>query len=125
VTGPAGEGHWPAIAFLRETFRTRSREEWETWFEGRDICWSPVVTLEEAWRADHVQERGMRFQDQAGNDHIGSAIKFTDEPAQIDTQLPQVGADTAKIIAELDLTETDREAILETIGRNVRTTGES
>ena len=125
VTGPAGEGHWPAIAFLRETFRTRSREEWESWFEGRDICWSPVVTLDEAWRADHVQERGMRFQDEAGNDHIGSAIKFTDEPAHIDTQLPQVGADTAKIIAELDLTETDREAILEVSDSNVRTTGKS
>ena len=67
----------------------------------------------------------MRFQDEAGNDHIGSAIKFTDEPAHIDTQLPQVGADTAKIIAELDLTETDREAILEVSDSNVRTTGKS
>ena len=67
----------------------------------------------------------MRFQDDAGNDHIGSAIKFTDEPAQIDTQLPQVGADTAKITAELGLTEADREAILMSIDSNVRTTGES
>jgi crotonobetainyl-CoA:carnitine CoA-transferase CaiB-like acyl-CoA transferase len=125
VTGPAGEGHWPAIAFLRETFRSRSREEWEAWFEGRDICWSPVVTLDEAWRADHVQQRGMRFQDDAGNDHIGSAIKFTDEPAQIDTQLPKVGADSATIIAELDLTESDREAILGSLNSNVRTTGKS
>ena len=125
VTGPAGEGHWPAIAFLRETFRTRSREEWEDWFEGQDICWSPVATLKEAWQSEHVMERGMRFQDDAGNDHVGSAIKFTDEPAQIDTQLPKFGADTSKIIAELDLTETDREAILGSLNSNVRTTGES
>ena len=67
----------------------------------------------------------MRFQDEAGNDHIGSAIKFSEEPAQIDTQLPQVGADTAKIIAELDLTEADHGAILESLNSNVRTTGES
>ncbi len=67
----------------------------------------------------------MRFKDEAGNDHIGSAIKFTDEPAQIDTQLPQVGADTAKILMELDLTEADRKAILESNGSNVRTTGKS
>lgn len=112
VTGPAGEGHWPAIAFLRATFRERTRAEWATWFEGRDICWSPVLTLKDAWDADHVWERGMRFRDADGNDHIGSAIRFSQEPAQINTKLPAVGAQTAKIIGELDLTEAERKAIL-------------
>jgi crotonobetainyl-CoA:carnitine CoA-transferase CaiB-like acyl-CoA transferase len=115
VTGPAGEGHWPAIAFLRTTFRERTRVEWQTWFEGRDICWSPVATLKEAWDADHVWERGMRFKDAKGNDHIGSAVRFDREPAQISTELPTVGGETAKIIAELDLTEADRKAILSEI----------
>ena len=113
VTGPAGEGPWAAIEFLRNAFRTRSRAEWENWFEGRDICWSPVVTLKEAWQSEQVWERGMRFQDAAGHDHIGSAIKFSNEPAQIDTQLPEIGANTAKIIADLDLTEADRKGILD------------
>ena len=112
VTGPAGEGHWAAIAFLRAAFRERTRAEWETWFEGRDICWSPVVSLREAWDAEHVWERGMRFKDAEGNDHIGSAVRFSREPAQITTKLPAIGAETAKIIAELDLTEADRTAIL-------------
>lgn len=112
VTGPAGEGHWPAIAFLREAFRERTRAEWEAWFEGRDICWSPVVSLKEAWQSEHVVKRGMRFQDAEGNDHIGSAVRFSEEPAQIRTQLPGIGANTAEIIAELDLTQADREAIL-------------
>ena len=113
VTGPAGQGHWPAIDFLRDTFRTRSRDEWEAWFTGRDICWSPVTTLHEAWNADHVWERGMRFKDSRGNDHVGSAVRFTHEPADICTELPGMGAQTAQIIEELDLTETDREAILD------------
>ncbi|MDA9711000.1 CoA transferase [Luminiphilus sp.] len=113
VTGPAGEGHWEAIAFLRDTFRTRPRSEWEKWFSGRDICWSPVVSLHEAWRSEHVLERGMRFWDSDGNDHIGSAIKFTAEPAQIETKLPAMGEQTRQILDELDLTETDRKAILE------------
>ena len=112
VTGPAGEGHWPAIGFLREAFRERTRAEWEAWFEGRDICWSPVVSLKEAWQSQHVIERGMRFQDAEGNDHIGSAVRFSEEPAQIRTQLPGIGANTAEIIAGLDLTEADRGAIL-------------
>ena len=113
VTGPAGEGHWEAIAFLRDTFRTRPRSEWEKWFSGRDICWSPVVSLHEAWQSDHVLERGMRFWDSDGNNHIGSAIKFTAEPAQIETKLPAMGEQTRQILYELDLTETDRKAILE------------
>ena len=113
VTGPAGEGLWPAIDFLRDTFRTRSRNDWEAWFTGRDICWSPVTTLHEAWNSDHVWERGMRFKDSRGNDHIGSAVRFTHEPADICTELPGIGAQTAQIIEELDLTETDREAILD------------
>ena len=71
-----------------------------------------MVTLKEAWQSEQVWERGMRFQDVEGHDHIGSAIKFSNEPAQIDTQLPEIGANTAKIIADLDLTEADREAIL-------------
>ena len=112
VTGPAGEGHWAAIDFLRAAFRERNLADWQTWFEGRDICWSPVASLKDAWDTDHVWERGMRFRDADGNDHVGSAIRFSQEPAQINTKLPAIGAETAKIIAELDLTEADREAIL-------------
>jgi crotonobetainyl-CoA:carnitine CoA-transferase CaiB-like acyl-CoA transferase len=54
----------------------------------------------------------MRFKDSQGNDHIGSAVRFSREPAQINTKLPAIGAETAKIIAELDLTEADHKAIL-------------
>ena len=70
------------------------------------------MSLKEAWNTEHVWQRGMRFQDEQGNDHIGSAVHFLQEPAQIRTYLPPVGAETAQIIAELDLTDADREGIL-------------
>ena len=115
VVGPAGDSHGPAIAFLRDTFRSKTRSDWERWFEGRDICWSPVVSLWEAWQSDHVRERGMRFQDSDGNDHVGSAIKFSSEAAEITSRLPSVGEHTAAIIDELDLTDSDRQSILQAI----------
>jgi crotonobetainyl-CoA:carnitine CoA-transferase CaiB-like acyl-CoA transferase len=115
VVGPAGVSHGPAIAFLRDTFRSKTRSDWERWFEGRDICWSPVVSLWEAWQSEHVRERGMRFQDSDGNDHIGSAIKFSSEAAEITTRLPSVGEHTAAIIDELELTDSDRQSILQAI----------
>lgn len=113
VAGPAGTAHEPAIRFLRETFRTKTLNAWELWFEGRDICWSPVLDLNEAWSAEHVWDRDMRWQDEHGNDHIGTPLKFQREPAAIDTFLPSVGQNTSDIINDLDLTPAQRTAILE------------
>ena len=63
----------------------------------------------------------MRFVDDAGNDHMGSPIKFSAEPAEISTVLPGVGEQTGQILEELDLTEADRRAILDGLQYNVRT----
>lgn len=115
VTGPAGEGHWAAIEYLRSAFRAHSRAEWESWLEGRDICWSPALTLKETWGSEHVKARAMRWQDEDGNDHVGTPIKFATEPAQINPTLPAVGQNTADIIKKLDLTPRHREAILESL----------
>ena len=101
VTGPAGEGHWPAIAFLREAFRTKSRTDWEVWFEGRDICWMPVMDLEEAWDTPHVWERQMRIKDPQGNDHMGIPIKFKNEPGRVNFDLPKHGEHSAEILEAL------------------------
>ena len=113
VTGPAGSAHEPAINFLRATFRGRTLSEWQEWFEGRDICWSPVLDLQEAWSADHVWARDMRWRDQDGNDHIGTPLKFQQEPGQLDAKLPNLGEHTAEIVADLDLTPGQRREILE------------
>lgn len=113
VTGPAGSAHEPAINFLRATFRGRTLAEWQEWFEGRDICWSPVLDLQEAWSADHVWARDMRWRDQDGNDHIGTPLKFQQEPGQLEAKLPNLGEHTAEIVADLDLTPGQRREILE------------
>jgi crotonobetainyl-CoA:carnitine CoA-transferase CaiB-like acyl-CoA transferase len=57
----------------------------------------------------------MRFVDDAGNDHMGSPIKFSAEPAEISTFLPGVGEQTGQILEELDLTEADLRAILDSL----------
>lgn len=101
VTGPAGEGHWPAIAFLREAFRKKTRAEWEAWFDGRDVCWMPVMDLHEAWNSPHVRDREMRVTDPDGNDHVGIPIKYRNEPGRIDFRLPELGRDTEAILRDL------------------------
>lgn len=115
VSGPAGTAHEDAIRFLRDTFSTQTLTEWEVWFEGRDICWSPVLDLQEAWAAEHVRHREMRWRDNEGNNHIGTPLKFAREPAHMRPVLPEVGQQTAEIIADLDLTPTQRKEILELV----------
>jgi len=105
VTGPAGDGHREAIAFLRKEFLLRTRAEWEEWFEGRDIGWMPVMDLAEAWNTKQVWERGMRVKDDHGNDHIGIPIKFLNEPGKVHFDLPSIGQHTSSILENLGFEE--------------------
>lgn len=112
VTGPAGAGHQAAIQFLREAFRSKTRAEWESWLSERDICWSAVVDLKEAWNSEHVWARNMRVRDSQGNDHIGIPIKFSQEAGRINPDLPDLGQHTAAILDELNLDASTKAAVL-------------
>ena len=96
-SGP-GHSQAPVIAFLQETFSTRSRAEWEEWFANKDICFAPVLDLKEAFAHPHVAHRRMLLHDDAGNHHIGLPIKFRHEPGQPDFSLPQLGEHNAAYI---------------------------
>ncbi len=98
--GP-GPHQQPVIAFLQETFRTRSRAEWLAWFQGRDVSFAPVNTLLEALDDPQVAAREMVLTDDRGHRHLGVPIKFTDEPAQPRLIVPALGAHGEAIREEL------------------------
>jgi crotonobetainyl-CoA:carnitine CoA-transferase CaiB-like acyl-CoA transferase len=100
ASGPPGPGHEDAKAFLRETFATRTRDEWEAWFQGRDVCFAPLLDLKEAFDHPHATARRMIERDAEGNLHIGLPIKFRDEPGTLDPRLPALGEHTAAVLAE-------------------------
>src|SRR5581483_11860850 len=96
---PPGPGQEPLRAFLRETFATRTRGEWEAWFEGRDVCFAPVRTLKEAFDDPFLRERGMLGEDADGVPFIGAPIRFRQEPAKINPHAPALdehGADITR-----------------------------
>ncbi len=111
VTGPAGDGHREAIAFLRQEFLKKTRPEWEKWFEGRDIGWMPVMDLAEAWDSEQVWEREMRLKDNEGNDHIGIPIKYANEPGQPRFNLPKVGQHTISVLSDLGFKRKEIESL--------------
>jgi crotonobetainyl-CoA:carnitine CoA-transferase CaiB-like acyl-CoA transferase len=83
-----GAAQQPLIAFFVETFRTRTRAEWEAFLGAIDLCWAPLHTLRDAFHDPNTVARGMVLHDAAGNRHIGPAIKFRRAPAQPDLNLP-------------------------------------
>lgn len=67
------------IAFLRETFRTRSRDEWVEWFADKDVAFSPVLNFREAFDEPHITQRGILVQAEDGSHHIAPPIRFFEE----------------------------------------------
>ncbi|MDJ0643301.1 MAG: CoA transferase [Erythrobacter sp.] len=78
------------IAFLRETFATRSRDEWVAWFADRDVAFAPVLNFREAFDEPHIAERGILIETEEGAHHIASPIRFAGE-AFAPGKVPELG----------------------------------
>ncbi|MFN7176546.1 MAG: CaiB/BaiF CoA transferase family protein [Thermaurantiacus sp.] len=76
---PAGPEQAPARQFLAETFRTRTRDEWVAWFEGRDVAFAPVLDFAEALAQPLVREGGLLVETE-GAHTFAPAIRFAGEP---------------------------------------------
>ena len=71
---PAGEQD-ALIAFLRETFATKTRDEWVAWFADKDVAFAPVLDFREALDQPHIAERGLLIKGEGGH-MIAPAIRF-------------------------------------------------
>jgi crotonobetainyl-CoA:carnitine CoA-transferase CaiB-like acyl-CoA transferase len=87
--GEPGPSQQPLIDFFAATFKSKTRAEWETFFEPIDLCWAPVRDLKEGFDDPDIAARAMLMRDDDGNPHIGPAIKFRGEPAEPTFELPK------------------------------------
>ena len=83
----AGAGQAPLIAFLRETFRTRSRDEWDRFMANLDVAYAPVLDFAEALASPHIAERGL-----IKGHHIAPAIRFAGD-TWTPGPVPELGGD--------------------------------
>lgn len=98
-----GPGQAPLRDFFRETFRTRTLEDWKAFLSPVDCCWSWVRSLKDTFDDPFTAERGMAVADAEGRRHVGPAIRFRDEPPAPRHTVPAYGEDGAAIAAEVGL----------------------
>lgn len=84
---------WPALrARFAAAFATRTRAEWEVVMEGRDACFAPVLSIDEAWAHPQMQARGT-FQNLNGKTFPAPAPRLSATPGRLRRGAPEPGAD--------------------------------
>ncbi len=92
--------HWPELkSRLEEIFRTKTRDEWCQVMEGTDICFAPVLSMDEATRHPHNVQRGT-FVEVAGITQPAPAPRFDRTPPQIQRPPAHAGQHTDEILAD-------------------------
>ncbi|WP_024761511.1 CaiB/BaiF CoA transferase family protein [Streptomyces exfoliatus] len=88
---------WPELrAAVAARFRSRTREEWTSVFEGTDACVAPVLSLREAPSHPHLAARGT-FTEHAGLTQPAPAPRFSVTPGTLRSGPVLPGADTAEV----------------------------
>ncbi|TDG15491.1 CoA transferase [Seongchinamella unica] len=105
--------NWPAFkAQLADLFKQRSRDEWDSFFAGADICYAPVLSLSEVRHHPHHQARATYLDD--GNSwQPAPAPRFSRTPGEIRRPPARTGAHSREILAEFGFAETEIEALID------------
>ncbi len=82
---------WPEQRrILEKAFAGRTRDEWCALLEGTDVCFAPVLDLEEAHRHPHAVARGI-YDHSQGYPQPAPAPRFREAPAELPPPPPAVG----------------------------------
>ena len=95
---------WPARKDdLAAIFRTRTRDEWCALLEGTDVCFAPVLSLQEAPQHPHNAARGT-FVESHGVLQPAPAPRFSRTAPALDRPPSHPGGHTDEVLAERGFT---------------------
>jgi alpha-methylacyl-CoA racemase len=102
---------WPRLRErLAGVIARKTRDEWCAIMEGSDVCFAPILTLEEAPGHKHNVARGT-FVEVEGVKQPGPAPRFSATPGKVAGPPPAIGADTAVALADWGLSAAEIEAL--------------
>jgi alpha-methylacyl-CoA racemase len=100
LPGQFDTARWPETkARFAEVFLTRTRDEWEAVFAGRDACVTPVLELGEVAADPHNAARGT-FAEHHGVRQPGPTPRLSVTPGAIAGPPPTIGEHTDAVLAE-------------------------
>jgi alpha-methylacyl-CoA racemase len=92
--------NWPGLRQrFAVIFATRTRAEWERLMLGRDACFAPVLSIDEAWAHPQMTER-RSFIEMDGLTYPAPAPRLSATPGSLRRPAPEPGADTGAVLAE-------------------------
>ncbi len=102
---------WPAFKErLTEIFKSKTRDEWCKIMEGTDVCFAPVLSLDEA--KDHPQNQTRNtFIEVEGVLQPAPAPRFSRTTPETPKPPPKVGAHTEEVLADFGFGADDIEAL--------------
>lgn len=102
---------WPEMKQrLAAIFKTKTRDEWCEIMEGTDVCFAPVLTLEEAPKHPHNVARGT-FIEVGGFTQQAPAPRFSRTPPGTPSAAPYPGEHTDAVLAEFGFTDEEVAAL--------------
>jgi crotonobetainyl-CoA:carnitine CoA-transferase CaiB-like acyl-CoA transferase len=99
------------IADIAAIMLTKTRDEWVEFFADSDICFTPVLDLDEVSEHEQVLAREMLHKVMnfggSGADLVvtGNPVKLSDTPCEIILKFPQTGGDSMNILMDAGYTE--------------------
>ncbi len=96
---------WPGLKDkLEAIFKSKTRDEWCEIMEGTDVCFAPVLTMEEAPRHPHNVERGT-FVELAGVTQPGPAPRFSRSETRLKRPPSHAGQHSDEVLRDWGFTD--------------------
>jgi alpha-methylacyl-CoA racemase len=91
---------WPLLKdAIANAIARRTRDEWCQLLEGTDVCFAPVLTLQESATHPHIQSR-RGFINIEGVMHTAPAPRFSRTPSAIKSAAPLKATSDAQVLAD-------------------------
>jgi alpha-methylacyl-CoA racemase len=102
---------WPSLREkLAAVIATKTRDEWTEIMGGTDVCFAPVLTLEEAPKHPHNAAR-QTFVEVAGVTQPAPAPRFSATPGAIQGPPPAIGAHSEEALSDWGLSKAEIERL--------------
>jgi alpha-methylacyl-CoA racemase len=103
--------HWPRQQqLLASRFAARTRAEWCAFLEGSDVCFAPILSLDEAPQHPHLKARGT-FLDLEGVMQPAPAARFSRTPCAVPVAPCLPGEHTLEALRTCGVPEPEIEAL--------------